>query len=350
VGYGPAVSYHRWVAVGLLGAVAFSGASACSDTEQSSASDAGFIEAAGAAGSAGAGGASEASGHPPQDLPDVPIGAGVPCNGTPALCDKSYSSLTFLGTHWSMASDDSWATQTQGRSLRDQLLVGGVRALELEIHSDNGVLAVCAGSCSAGSQSLASVLREVESFVQGNATDVLTLLLRSSAPPSALAQAFDDQGLVELAHSQAPGKPWPTLQMMIDAQRRLVVFLDQVPADRAADAGLPDASDASDASDVQLPPWLHRLSDWAWETAASEGKDCAVSHGDPQSPLAILNHYVPGEAATDATLAAAHVAEVVAARLARCNDDRKHVPNFVLVDFAEIGDPNGGAQIANGVR
>ena len=59
---------------------------------------------------------------------------------------------------------------------------------------------------------------------------------------------------------------------------------------------------------------------------------------------------MPGEADDDDALLASHVPEVLAARLARCGDDRKHVPNFVFVDFAEVGDPNGGVQIANGVR
>jgi len=268
------------------------------------------------------------------------------------LCDKPYSSLTFLGTHLSMASDHSWATQTQGRTLTAQLLVGGVRTLELEIHSDDGDLAVCAGKCSAGSESLASVLRDVVKFLQSNPTDVLTLLLRSAVPADDVAKAFDDQGLVVLAHSQTAHTPWPTLRQLIDAQQTLVVLVDQLPpeanpSDAGADASAPDTGNASSAA---LPAWMHRLSDWAWETAPSEGTDCAIASGSTKSPLAILNHYVAGEAAMDNTLIAAHAPEVVAARLARCNDDRKQVPNFVFVDFAEVGDPNGGVQIADGLR
>ena len=238
-----------------------------------------------------------------------------------------------------MATDDTWPTQTQNRSLSDQLLSGGVRALELEVHDDQGAPAVCEGSCDSASGSLASVLRDVSTFITQNPTDVLTLVLRSAVPADELVQAFADQSLIALAHTQTPGKAWPTLQQLIDDKQRLVVFLDSLPTD----------ADAS-AQPSAVPGWLHPLSSWAWETAADEGTNCVIASGNAKSPLAILNQYSAGETSKTKALAAAHTPEVVAARLARCNDDRKQVPNFVLVNFAEVGDPNGGVQIANDLR
>jgi len=120
------------------------------------------------------------------------------------------------------------------------------------------------------------------------------------------------------------------------------VFLGPPPSD--ADAG------AAGTTPSELPAWLHPLSDWAWETAPSEPASCAIANGNAKSPLAILNHYLPGEGKADDALLSAHAPEIVAARLKRCADDRGHAPNFVFVNFAEIGDPNGGVQIANGLR
>ena len=327
---------QRVIAWGVLG-LAVVCAAACDDAKSGpKGNSGGFI----GSGDAGAGGVAGAGGEP--TLPGMPEGgpgSGPPCNGAPALCSKSFSDVTFLGTHLSMASDDTWPTQTQGRALNDQLLTGGVRALELEVHDDQGALAVCEGDCSVASSSLASVLRQVSSFVTQNPTDVLTLVLRSNVSPDALLKAFDDQALVPLAHAQAPGKAWPTLRQMIDDNQRLVVFIERLPA--AADAG---------DTPIALPAWLHALSDWAWETAPSEGSNCAVAQGSAKSPLAILNQYVADESNQDDTLTNAHAPEVIAARLNRCKDDRGHVPNFVFVNFAEVGDPNGGVQIANGLR
>ena len=350
MGYRLGVLRARGVAVWFGVASALLSTLACNDSGRGRSTDAGsFIEPDAQGDAADAADAADADGAPDEGSldsapPGFPDALAPPCNGSSELCKQRFSALAFLGTHLSPATDSSWATQTQGRSLKDQLQVGGVRVLELEVHSDGGVLAVCAGSCSLGSQSLSSVLREVATFLTGNETDVLTLVLRDFAPTSALVKAFDDQNLPALARTQTPGEPWPTLQEMIDAKQRLVVFIDELPAG-TSDAGEPDAS-----ADGGLPQWLHPLADWAWETAPSEATDCVIARGDASLPLAILNHYVPGEAPADPQLVAAHMAETVAARLQRCVDDRGHVPNFVFVDFAEVGDPNGGTQIADGLR
>jgi hypothetical protein len=201
-----------------------------------------------------------------------------------------------------------------------------------------------------GNQALASTLREVAAFLNGNRTDVLTLVLRAAAPTDALVSAFDAQGLVALAHSQTLGKPWPTLQEMIDADQRLVVFVGASLTDDSGAGGDGGGTSASPVNDGSLPKWMHPLSDWAWETAPDEGTDCVIAQGDVSRPLAILNDYVPGETASDSSLVTAHTPEAVAARLTRCADDRGHMPNIVFVDFAEIGDPNGGPQIVDGLR
>ena len=333
---------RRLIAWGAV-ALALGFPAACSSKKAGPNGNAGgFVGSAEAgAGGAAAAGASGtgAEANPPAPEGGPGPGSGPPCNGDPRLCSRHFSELTFLGTHLSVASDATWPTQTQGRTLSEQLLSGGVRALELELHDDEGALAVCEGDCAAASSSLAGVLREVSTFINQNPTDVLTLVLRSGVAPNALVQAFDDQQLIPLAHRQIAGKAWPTLRQMIDDNQRLVVFVGPLPTEA-------DAGDAVSA----LPAWLHALPEWASETAPSEGANCALANGEVKSPLAILNHYALGEDKADEALLSAHAPEVIAARLKRCQDDRGHVPNFVFVNFAEVGDPNGGVQIANGLR
>ncbi len=335
-----AVLQRRVIAWGAL-ALASAFTAGCSSAKSGGSDNAGGFIGSAEAGAAGAetAGAGGDTAQPGMPTPEGGPGPGTPCNGSPALCGKSFSELAFLGTHLSMASDESWPTQTQGRGLADQLLSGGVRALELEVHEEQGALALCEGDCALASDSLTSVLRDLATFMTQNSTEVVTLVLRSAVSPDALVAAFNDQRLVPLANTQQPGKPWPTLQQMIDDNRRLVVLLDQLPTD--ADGGAPETA---------LPTWLHALSDWAWETAPSEASTCVIASGDAKSPLAILNHYVPGEGSADKGLAAAHLPAAITARLDRCRDDRKQAPNFVFVDFAEVGDPNGGVQIENGGR
>jgi hypothetical protein len=304
----------------------------------------------------------------PGDAPFLPLPPGPDgfvaqvCNGAPALCDRSYDSIVFLATHQSAAVGDSWSTPTQGRSLEEQLAIGGVRAFELEVHLDGGVLTLCAGSCADGSQSLSGALHTVEQFLGNNPNDVLTLLVRSRVPAATLVPAFDAARLTALAHAQLRSRTWPTLREMIAAGHRLVVFVDE--SGSGSDAG--STSDASrgggrvpgagadataDSGPASLsPPWIHRASDWMWETAPSVAIECVPEKGDPRNPLIVLNHYEVGMALTDAGLLAVHDAETVALRLERCRDDRGRLPTLLVVDFADRGDPNGGVQIANGLR
>jgi hypothetical protein len=244
----------------------------------------------------------------------------------------------------------------------------GVRALELEVHSQGGVLVLCAGSCADGNESLSNVLTEVSTFMTNNATDVVTLLFRSHEPGIDLAASLDAAGLTPLLHAQEFGAPWPTLGDMIASNRRLVVFVDEsaaTPGDAGhrTDARQPARTDAGDGGELDgsvvsrtegsaASPWpafLHGTDQWMWETAPSVGPDCDPSGGDSKNPLFVLNHYVPDESPGDAGMPA-HDANRVAARLERCRVDRGHLPLLVLVNFAELPDPFGGIRIANGLR
>ncbi len=281
------------------------------------------------------------------------------CNGSPVLCERTYDSVAFLATHHSIAVGSRWPRPTQGRELEEQFSIGGVRAFELEVHSNGGVLVVCAGSCADGNESLSNTLGIIRTFLERNPNDVLTLLIRNEATEVALERAFDSAGLGKLMHAQARDAPWPTLTEMIAADHRLVVFVEgrsqRLDAGRTLDAGeggssldarLVGTADSADGS--SRPAWMHAAEDWIWETAPSVGPDCVPATSDERRPLIVLNHYEAGLA--DAGLVAAHDPERVAARLRRCREDRGHRPTLVVVDFAEIGDPNGGVQIENGIR
>jgi len=303
--------------------------------------------------------ASSSRGGPP--IPVLDAGPQNSCNGSPLLCDRRYDTVAFLATHQSAAAGPDWATPTQGRTLEEQFTIGGIRAFELEVHSIGGVLAVCVGSCAGGNESLSRVLETIRTFLERNPTDVLTLLVRSNVRDDALGKAIDSSGLNGFTHTQDRGAPWPTLAEMISSDRRLVVFVDRHTI--RADAGGVDAAgkqillpesgpdavtDAAPGS--PLPPWLHPSGDWMWETSPSVGPDCVTAIGNPQNPLIVVNHYDQADAQADASIAAAHEPDRIASRLRRCREDRGRAVTLVVVDFAEIGDPNGGVQLENGVR
>jgi hypothetical protein len=348
----------RVFGVGLSGLVV----SSCNDEASAAKSliDGGFSNAAKEASSPHL--PRDAASVPPLGLPDTALG--MFCNGAPALCDRPYDGVVFLATHQSAAAGSpAWSVPTQGRALEDQLRLGGVRAFEFEVHLNGGALALCVSSCAAGNQSLSSALETVHGFLENNPNDVFTLLVRSTVPADRLVGAFDDAGLTALAHTQSLGARWPTLREMIIARHRLVVFLDETDR-RTSDAGSGsdgggegfatlDAGNASGVGSDGRRSWMHPAAQWMWETSPDVAPDCIPVSGRSLNPLIAVNHYeiiaTPGDAGFMATLAA-HDPDRVALRLRRCLQDRGRLPTLLLVDFEQLGDPNGGVQIANGLR
>lgn len=69
----------------------------------------------------------------------------VACNGNAALCSRSYSNVTMIGTHDS-AFVGILPTDNQLVSVTTQL-DDGIRFLQAQTHVNNGVLEMCHTSC-----------------------------------------------------------------------------------------------------------------------------------------------------------------------------------------------------------
>jgi hypothetical protein len=243
------------------------------------------------------------------------------CNGAPHLCGRRYDEVTYATTHNSMSSaEDGWILPNQETDVPHQL-EAGVRALMLDVHSWLGDTYLCHGTCLGGFQRLADGLAEIRAFLDAHPAEVVTLVFESYVPVEDVEAAFVESGLIALVHEQAPGEPWPTLGEMIDAGRRVVVLSDR---------------------DGGARPWHHGLWTFAWETdwaaQAPEDLTCEPNRGTPGNDLFILNHFL-----TDPT-ARRDLAELVnhdpflGDRARACQTAFGHVPNFVTVDFHEIGD------------
>lgn len=306
-------------------------------------------------------------------LPPAPSNAGEltalnpPCNGHADYCAKPFSEWCQAATHDSAAnSPDYWKFCSQDRSVRNQL-DNGIRALMLNLQLSSNVVSVCRGSCTDGSTPFGVVLTHVKAFLEANPREVVTLLIESQLSSSQIEADFVVRGLDSLAHTQPLDAPWPTLAAMIEAKRRLVVFANTV--DTGAEWMLPRRS-------------------FIWETGADftslVNMNCNPAVGNATHPLYLVHHNLveapassvanlglagaPGTA-SDGTAGAAggtgagvpgqpSVAlatqangfATVTTRLRACADQYGKKPNFVAVDYFNVGDPIGATQVMNGVR
>lgn len=157
--------------------------------------------------------------------------AAAGCNGNAALCSRQYSNVTQVGSHDS-AFVGILLPDNQYVSVTDQL-DSGIRFLQAQTHNDDGVIELCHTSClELDAGSLSSYLSTVKTWLDGNPNEVLTLLLTNgdAIPVSQYGTVFAALGLD--AYAYAPGTTlamdqWPTLQSLIDAGKRLVVFMGE---------------------------------------------------------------------------------------------------------------------------
>jgi hypothetical protein len=158
------------------------------------------------------------------------------CNGNAAYCSRSYSNVSFVGSHDS-AFVGSEPSDNQDISLTDQLNMG-IRFLQGQTHKNVlGDLDMCHTNCfllDAGK--LESYLGTVKSFLDGNANEVVTLLLTNgdnldiSEFDTAFKNAKIDGYAFVPASNPLPIGSWPTIGDMIDSGKRLVVFLGTTAA------------------------------------------------------------------------------------------------------------------------
>jgi len=154
------------------------------------------------------------------------------CNGNAALCSRRYSNVTQIGTHDS-AFVGVLPTDNQLESVTSQLNAG-IRFLQAQTHLKGGVLELCHTSCAErDAGTLVSYLTTVATWMAANPDEVLTLLLTNgdSASVSLFGDAMVSSGLSAYAYtpsSQLTINEWPTLQELITAGTRLVMFLGKV--------------------------------------------------------------------------------------------------------------------------
>ncbi|KAL2797771.1 PLC-like phosphodiesterase [Aspergillus keveii] len=165
------------------------------------------------------------------------------CNNSPDLCSKSYGEITHLGAHDSpFLRDESTGNSLAGNQFYNTTvqLDAGVRLVSAQVHEDDSQWRLCHSSCDLlDAGRLRTWLTEIKTWLDSNANEVVTVLLVNSdgATASDLHSEFQAADIVDYAYSptstSAPSS-WPTLQELIDAGTRLMVFVASLSSDSSS--------------------------------------------------------------------------------------------------------------------
>ncbi len=255
------------------------------------------------------------------DSTSPPAPEPLPCNGSTWLCERTFDEVAYLTTHnaYSNAAD-GFIGPNQRNDVPTQL-AHGARALMLDVYLFNAQVVQYHGLRDLGVRPLAATLAEVADFLESNPREVVSVILESYVDGEKVAAEFDAAGLSPLAHAQEAGEPWPTLGEMIVENRRLVVFTDAGGGAR---------------------PWYLSVWEHAFEThysfATPDDFDCAPNRGDPDNPLFIVNHFLTQTLGSPALAEQVNFNPLLADRVATCAEENDAFPNFITVDFEDIGD------------
>lgn len=252
------------------------------------------------------------------------VGGGVAaCNGSPDLCARRFDEVAYPTTHNAMSNaEDGWRIPNQDFNIARQL-DDGIRAMMLDTYYEDDELLLCHVVCAFGSTPLVEGLGDIRAFLVDNPNEVFSIIFESSIDNAQTASAIEESGLLELTYAHVPGEPWPTLRELIDAETRLMVFQEK--------PGSPEY------------PWLMYIWAEAWEThfswEAPEDFNCDPNRGDPSNPLFILNHFLTGPLGGSPELAEmVNDNPLFEDRAMLCQQEADALPNFVAVDFYDIGD------------
>jgi hypothetical protein len=256
------------------------------------------------------------------------------CNGHEELCERRYDRVSYPMTHNAMSNAAAgWISPNQSFGITRQL-EDGVRGLMLDTYDEEGELLLCHTICLAGSQPLVEGLAEIDSFLEDNPNEVVSIIFENYITHAQTASAFEESGLIDFVYAHQAGEPWPTLGALIDAGTTLVVFQEKLPEE-------PEY------------PWLMNIWDHAWETpfsfAAPEDFVCDPNRGDPDNPLFLLNHFLTAALGGNPSFAEmVNYDPLFLERAQQCQEEGDALPNFVAVDFYDIGDLFGVVDTLNG--
>ncbi|KAI4103029.1 MAG: hypothetical protein LQ339_004392 [Xanthoria mediterranea] len=268
-----------------------------------------------------------------------------PCNNYPEFCDRKYSNITQVAAHNSPFIAPNNAASNQALGVIQQLN-DGIRMLQGQTHLVNGTVYYCHTSCDLLNAGTAeSYYTDIARWVQRHPYDIVTLLIGNGdlIEVGNFTAPLESSGLARYAYIP-PEVPmaiddWPTLSEMILRQKRVVIFMDY------------------EADQTAVPYVLDEFSQM-WETPFSptnrsfpctQERPPDLSRKDAQQRLYMANHNLnteltlAGNSLLVATVSLLNETNSVSGfgslgAMARdCNERWARPPNFLLVDFYNVG-------------
>ena len=292
------------------------------------------------------------------------------CNNSPSLCSKPYNSVIHLGAHDSaFVRDASTGFSTSGNQYYNSTvqLSAGVRLLSAQVHKSNGEYHLCHTSCDLlDAGILSDWLRSLKTWLDENPNEVITVLLVNSdnATPQDLGAHFTTASITDYAYvppstSVPPaGGVWPTLQDLITANKRLMVFVATLKNPASIPAEFSYLMDEFTFM-FENPFENDSPSNFTCNPDRPTGVQGNSAAAISSNRMALTNHFLyqqglfdietPDTDHINTTNSPGNSVGNLGYALSTCNTAYGKYPTFTLVDFFDEGPAINAVDAANGV-
>ncbi|KAJ8508864.1 hypothetical protein ONZ45_g8909 [Pleurotus djamor] len=277
------------------------------------------------------------------------------CNGHAELCNRSFGNVTFFGSHDSFAfsKDPFILARDQQVDIPTQLGLG-VRLLQAQAHMKSNVLHFCHTSCILfDGGAVVDYLTKVKTFLDANPNEVITLIFTNpegQSIPDIWKPAFDASGITPLAfvppHLPMKASEWPTLGQMIDSGKRVVVFLDAGADGQSVNFILPEFpmiwETPFSQTDAAFPCRVDRIAG----PLSTEDHMYMINHSLNKNIIPIGDGVIVSDPIDAPTTNS--VTSIVNNANGCAQFAAGRAPNFVLLDYVDIGQGKRAVDVLNG--
>ncbi|KYH45050.1 hypothetical protein [Branchiibius sp. NY16-3462-2] len=305
------------------------------------------------------------------------------CNGWVQLCDRPYNDVSFEASHNSMSAlDENYFLAEQPNGIIGQLNAGvrvflidswygqatnrpgviansdatraqavaqanetfGASTVQSALRLRNSLnvkpegpigLYLCHELCELGATDWPKVMGQVKTWMDRHPREVVTFFVQDVVSPADVAKMLGDVGLSDRLYTPpAKGQDWANLGQMISSGKRLV-WLQENKVDTAA------------------YPWMLDGQTWSQDTEYTNPSvssfSCALKRGEPDNPIFLMNHWLSGFSSLQADAKKVNARSVLLPLAQKCEEERGQIPNYVAVNYYNLGDLKSVVQTLNGL-
>lgn len=255
------------------------------------------------------------------------------CNGFPELCNKTLPEVSMVMTHNAFNAAPRYLVPNQDFTITRQLR-DGVRGLMIDVYSSPNGPIVYHGLQQTGWERLDAVMGEIFRFLRDNTNEVVVIIFQNSATNEEIMGSVENVGLLPYVYKH--GGTWPTLADMIQSNQRLVMMLE------SSNGNLPEGL---------LHAWRHTF-DTPYTFTNVSDFNCNVNRGgNGLRTFYLVNHWLSSAVGLPDRLRAnqSNNFETLMQRVSTCSSEHGSFPNFIGVDFYNIGDVFKVVNTLNGV-